>query len=189
MLLKTGLPTLGRPRWRGRRLACSRRWVRGCLRGHPSANSGSEAVDGSVDVGGVSPSRLSPFSPVIFSGEQAGYPDGPTTLSFFQWSRQAVPLWHGSARQGGGHTKPGIALLACQRSTGGVGSCKAPRCSLVGQRSIGRLHKVQRCPSDGPVLDRGVAPSPVMPLWGASAGHRGHGMPPTDVMALWSQLL
>ena len=103
MLLKTGLPTLGRPRWRGRRLACSRRWVRGCLRGHPSANSGSEAVDGSVDVGGVSPSRLSPFSPVIFSGEQAGYPDGPTTLSFFQWSRQAVPLWHGSARQGGSH--------------------------------------------------------------------------------------
>ena len=108
MLLKTGLPTLGRPRWRGRRLACSRRWVRGCLRGHPSANSGSEAVDGSVDVGGVSPSRLSPFSPVIFSGEQAGYSDGPTTLSFFQWSRQAVPLWYGSARQGG--VTPSLAL-------------------------------------------------------------------------------
>ena len=40
--------------------ACSCRWVRGCHRGHPSANRGSAAVNGSVAVGG---SRQAGYGP------------------------------------------------------------------------------------------------------------------------------
>ena len=102
-----------------------------------------------------------------------------------------MPFWHASAQQRG-HAKPGDVLLACQRSPGGGhtklgdelwqasaphGSRPKPSDALWWPALNRGLHQARRCPSNGPVLNRGVALSPVMPLWRASAGLRGHAKP------------
>ena len=112
-VVKTGLPTLGWPRWRGRRLACSRRWVRGCHWGHPSANRGSVAVGGSRQAGyGPTPCHF-------FRGVGSQCPSGMPELDSGVTPNLAMPFWRASAQQRG-HVKPGNALLACQHSTRGV---------------------------------------------------------------------
>ena len=73
------------------------------------------------------------------------------------------------------HSKPGDAPMACHRLTGG--SCQSRRCLSGGPALDTGLSQARLCPSGGPALDRGVELSPVMPLWHASAGHRGHAKP------------
>ena len=148
---------------------------------------------------------------VIFSGEQAACPDGPTPLSFFQGSRQgcsSAPLacqhstgglrqaWRcplACQRSTGGSRHAWRCPCACQRSTGEVvpslvmplwwvsapqgGHAKHSDATLAGQCSTGELRQPQRCPSGMPALDIGVTPCPAMPLWHASARQGGRAKP------------
>ena len=189
-VVKTGLLSPGRPRKPGLRLACSRRWVRGCHRGHLSANRGSAAVNGSVAVGG---SRQAGYGPThFFRGRGSQCPSGMPELDrgvtpnlamlFWHASAQqqlmlnlAMPFWRASARQGGGgRPKLGDELW---RASAPHGSRAKPGDALW-QPALNRgLHQARRCPSNRPALNRGVALNPVMPLWRASAGHRDHAKP------------
>ena len=96
--------------------ASSRRWVRGCHRGHPSANCGYAAVNGSVAVGG---SRQAGYGPTyFFRGVGSQCPSDMPELDRGVTPNLVMPFWRASAQQRG-HAKPGDAFLACQRSTGG----------------------------------------------------------------------
>ena len=176
-----------RPGWRGRWLSCSRRWVRGCHRGHPSANRGSAAVNGSVAVGR---SRQAGYGPTyFFRGVGSQCPSDMPELDRGVTPNLTMPFWRASAQQRG-HAKPGDALLASARqgvcpklgdepwrASAPHGSRAKPSDALWRPTLNRGLHQARQCPSNRPVLNRGVALSPVMPLWRASAGHRGHAKP------------
>ena len=79
----------------------------------------------------VSPSRLWPN--LFFRGVGSQCPSDMPELDRGVTPNLAMPFWRASAQQRG-HAKPGDALLACQRSTGGV----AP--NLVMNFGGGALH-------------------------------------------------
>ena len=147
--------------------------------GWPAAVDGSAAVIGvtRVPIAGPRPSTCPwplaglakpVMAQLIFSGSQC--PSGMPELDR------------------GGNAKPGDDLLASQRSKGGspqawdeLWQASAPHGSrakpgdALWRPALNRgLHQARRCPSNGPALNKGVALSPVMPLWCASTGHRGH---------------
>ena len=123
-VVKTGLLSPGQPRKPGLRLACSRRWVRGCHRGHLSANRGSAAVNGSVAVGG---SRQAGYgSTHFFRGIGSQCPSGMPELdrgmnfggpALHMGVVPSLAMLSSSQRSIGACTKPGDAPLTGQRST------------------------------------------------------------------------
>ena len=149
------------------------------------------AVDGSAAVIRVTRVPIAGPRPSTGPWPLAGLAKPVMAQLIFQGSRQSVPeldrgvtpnlampFWRASAQQRG-HAKPGDALLACQRLTGGGrpklgdelwrtlasaphGSCAKPSDALWRPALNRGLHQARQCPSNGPVLNRGVALSPVI---------------------------